>query len=180
MTQETVKEVVKYKDSKDFFQSITLSGKYATYARWLTFLPTQQKDSPLQKPSADIFGKLTDLYLLAPIIAVERGIQAPTNDDSQYKDDTITISNTESSKELQNLEYVYNLTLLSHDKKQDPTTKLQNTFKTPYTEQNIKIFTSYLNAGIQYLYTEFENLPKGQHVNKVYELCKDFRDEYWV
>lgn len=156
-----------------FDDDIKIRGVHATKAKFLCKDRNKERET-----GANVFQRIIDLYMLAPIIGLLYG-EAVEEDKSSA--DTVNIMASVIIKEQSKLKYIYRIVMLCHDG--DNLTneeKIKRAFRDDTNKdnltENMKIFNSYVLGGIDILYKKFtENcITKDDYLNAIYELVEGF------
>jgi len=159
-----------------FGGDILLKGKHATYAKFLS--PTTEKKEKIdnRKP-ADIFKRVIDVYMVAAVIGLERGLRA--NEDKTSSDEVRIFAGAVNTEKL-NLEFIYNLVMLvDNSQGLSADEKISRAFKNDNPKVNFELFTSYVRGGIEWLYEQFSQATiRDEYLEKVFEMVRNFKEEY--
>ena len=91
-----------------FESDILLKGKHATYAKFLCST-NAKKDKEAERRPADIFERVVDVYMVAPVIGLVNGLRSDVDTSSA---DEVRIFAEAVLKEKANLEYIFRLAML--------------------------------------------------------------------
>lgn len=156
-----------------FDDDIKIRGGHATKAKFLSKDRNKEREN-----GANVFQRVIDLYMLAPIIGLIYGERAEENKSST---DTVNIMASVVIKEQSKLKYIYRLSMLCHDESNlTNEEKIKRAFKDDINKdalmENMKIFNSYVLGGIDVLYRKFTEdcTTKDDYLNKIYELVEGF------
>lgn len=166
-----------------FEQDYTFYGKHARYVTRLT--------SALKGlDSTGIFQRNLDVYKIASVIGMTYGRQAEIdksleenslNDKVDIKKIAGTQMNTISSE----LQYIYELVMLNHRKKEDDIEiRIDRAFRYTSNEkmkkEGEKIFNSYVLGGVEVLYEKIfkDDTDTDDILANLYEFIDEFNDRY--
>lgn len=159
-----------------FDDDYRIKGIHATKAKFLS----KDKVNDGEK-GANVFERLMDVYMIAPIVGMVYGNIAEIDTESS---DTANIMASVMIKEQRKLKYIYRLIMLC-DEKSNLTNeeKINRAFRDDTDpqalEKNMNIFHSYMRGGIDVLYDKFTEdcTTKDDYLNAIYEfVCENKRE----
>lgn len=159
-----------------FDHDFVFRGLHATKVKFLS------KDRGIERENAaNVFERLIDIYMLAPIIGLLYGERSEVDNSSS---DTARIFAEVMIKEQSKLKYIYRLTLLCDElNKFTEQDKINRVFRGDTNkvilEENMQIFHSYILGGVDVLYRKFNEdcTTKDDYLNCIYELVENFKND---
>ncbi len=155
-----------------FDSDYQFKGKHATYVKFLS------KD---QNGTANVFERMIDVYMLAPIIGKLYGRTALIDREST---DTARIFTQQMIREQYKLKYIYRLIMLCHEEEGlTEDMKVKMAFKDDANKddlaKNMDIFHSYMLGGVEVLYEKFseDNTTRDDYLYQIYKLIEGFKQE---
>lgn len=159
-----------------FTSDIYVRGKYAS---WLKFLSEKTEKNDKSEKVAGVFKRDIDVYLTAAIVGLNFGLRREADnspDKAKIHVDTVL-------KEQDNLTFVFRIAMLvDNSTGLNADEKINRTFKTPDTSENMELFNSYVRGGIEWLYEQFTEgaTTKDDYFAKIYEVVDSFNSELVV
>lgn len=154
-----------------FDSDYQFKGKHATYVKFLN------KD----ENGANVFERMLDVYMLAPIIGKLYGRRSGVDKESS---DTARIFADAIIKEQHKLKYIYRLIMLCHEEEGlTEDAKVKMAFKDDGSKddlaKNMEIFHSYMLGGVEVLYEKFseDNTTRDDYLYQIYKLIEGFKQE---
>lgn len=168
-----------------FENDYTITGKHATYLKFLAAKNSGNRDTDESSPTAArIFERYIDVYMNAAIwgLLYERTAEKDT-----FSDDRARIYADAYANERENCVFLYRMVMLL-DKKTaiDPETRVDRAFRYDVQEdkkeefaQNMELFHSYVRGGIEVMYEQFTDgcSTREDYMNKVFEILTTFKEE---
>lgn len=136
-----------------FTSDYKFRGKHATYVKFLS-----KNRGELRENGVNVFNRILDVYLLAPIIGLYYNKRGVVDHDSN---DTSTIFYAQIEQEKPALDYVYRMVIMCDvNTDKDYIGRVEQAFKydndSIQTENNDRVFNSYVLGGVEYLYDLFK------------------------
>lgn len=168
-----------------FENDYTLTGKHATYLKFLAIKNSVAKDTDETTPTAArIFERYIDVYMNAAIWGLLYERTAPRDTTS---DDRARIYADAYANERENCVFLYRMVMLL-DKTTilEPNVRIDRAFrydsqedKKQDFEQNMELFHSYVRGGIEEMYEQYTDgcSTAEDYMNKVYEIATTFKHE---
>ena len=159
-----------------FTSDIYVRGKYAS---WLKFLSEKTEKNDKSEKVAGVFKRDIDVYLTAAIVGLNFGLRREADnslDKAKIHVDTVL-------KEQDNLTFVFRIAMLvDNSTGLNADEKINRTFKSPDTPENMELFNSYVRGGIEWLYEQFTEgtTTKDDYLAKIYEIVDSFNSELIV
>lgn len=159
-----------------FTSDIYVRGKYAS---WLKFLSEKTEKNDKSEKVAGVFKRDIDVYLTAVIVGLNFGLRREADnspDKAKIHVDTVL-------KEQDNLTFVFRIAMLvDNSTGLNADEKINRTFKSPDTPENMELFNSYVRGGIEWLYEQFTEgtTTKDDYLAKIYEIVDSFNSELIV
>jgi hypothetical protein len=150
-----------------------IKGKHATYAKFLC-ATSSKKDKENERRPADVFDRIVDIYMIAPIVGLVTGLKSP--EDTESADETRIFAEA-VIKEKANLEYIFRLTMLVDNSQQlTADEKISRAFRSENEELRLNLFNSYVRGGIEWLYDNFTNgaTTHDEYIAKINEIVSNF------
>lgn len=168
-----------------FENDYTITGKHATYLKFLAAKNSGPKDNDEASPtSAKIFERYIDVYMNAAIWGLLYKRTAPRDTSS---DDRARIYADAYANERENCVFLYRMVLLLDKTTQlDPSERVDRAFRYDTQEDkkeefaaNMELFHSYVRGGIEEMYEQFTGgcSTRDDYMNKVYEIMTAFKQE---
>lgn len=157
-----------------FTGDILLKGKYATYLKYLS-QKTEKNDH--KEKVAGVFERHIDVYMTGAIVGLAFGLKA---DDDNSSSDTVKLFSDAVNREQDNLLSIFRMVMLiDNTGNLSPDQKIERAFKNPDTDENKKLFNSYVRGGIGWLYDQFTSgaTTKDDYLRKIYEIVDAFVNE---
>jgi hypothetical protein len=155
-----------------FEKDYLIKGKHATMAKFLK----GEKDAK----SADVFERIIDVYILAPIIGLQKNLFVPQD----ASKDEVRIFADAMIREKQILKFIYRLVCLCDERRKiTADQKVDNAFRNDINVQEgdktMETFHSYMRGGIEWLYNQFnaKTATREDYLGKMVELVNDMRDQ---
>jgi hypothetical protein len=138
---------------------------------------SEKKDSNLDRKAADVFEYIVDVYMVAAVIGLERGLREI--EDKGSKDEVRIFANAVHNRKL-NLEFIFQLVMLvDNSQKLTADEKIARAFKNDDAKANFELFSSYVRGGITWLYEQFTAgaTTHDEYIAKIHEIVENFREE---
>lgn len=163
----------------------TITGKHATYLKFLAVKNSGTKDIDEVSPTAArIFERYIDVYMNAAIWGLLYERTAPRDTTS---DDRARIYADAYATERENCVFLYRMVmLLDKTTALEPNVRVDRAFrydsqedKKQEFEQNMDLFHSYVRGGIEEMYEQFTDgcSTAEDYMNKVYDILTTFKQE---
>lgn len=156
-----------------FDNDFRIKGSHATKAKFLCKDRNKEREK-----GVNIFERLIDVYMLAPVIGLLYGEKSEVDKTST---DSANIMASVMIKEQTKLKYIYRLIMLCDEENNlSNEDKINRAFKDDTNkealEKNMKLFNSYLLGGIEILYGKFtdDGTTKDDYLNAIYDLVDGF------
>lgn len=157
-----------------FEQDVTLKGKHATYVKFLSKKSKLLGDNTI-KNGAAIFERYIDVYMIAPLIGVMKGLR---EDEDKSNDDKANILASAFSNTKKTLDFIFKLVMLNDNSKGfSADQKVDWIFR---ENGDYELFMQYVRGGITYLYEYFIDgaSTKDDYYEKIILLLDDIQLEY--
>lgn len=167
-----------------FENDYTLSGKHATYLKFLAAKNTKEEAESTTASSARIFERYIDVYMNAAIWGI---LYSRTAKKDNASDDRARIYADAFANERENCVFLYRLLMLL-DKTVDipPEERVDRAFRydtQPEKEsafrENMELFNDYIRGGIELIYEKFTDgcITRDDYLNKTYEILTTYKNE---
>ena len=167
-----------------FENDYTITGKHATYLKFLAKKNTKEDQGPDNPSAARIFERYIDVYMNAAVFGLLYNRTAKRDTGS---DDRARVYADAFANERENCIFLYRMVMLL-DKKTDLTTeaRIDRAFrydtqpdKAEEFKQNMELFNDYVRGGIEEMYEMFTDgcQTKDDYLNKTYEVLTTFKQE---
>lgn len=171
-----------------FERDYTITGKHATYLKYLAKKNTQSKEPQDEEDdttsSAEIFERYIDVYMNAAIWGVLYSRTAPKDSSSKSR---ARIYADAFATERENCVFLYRLVmLLDKTTVLEPSERVDRAFRYDVQEDkkaefdaNMDLFHSYVRGGIEEMYEQFTDgcSTRDDYMTKLYEVITTFRQE---
>ena len=163
---------------KMFDNDIKITGKHASYLKFLTKKSTELKKDA---KSAEIFKRYIDVYMAGIIIGAVKNMKADTDNSI---DDSANILASAVIGEQDRLKFLYRLVMLIDNPSLSVEDRIDNAFRYDGDVAKVKygmgIINSYARGGIEWLYEKFNDgvLTQEDYYRVVYELTKEYSEDY--
>lgn len=161
-----------------FDKNINLSGKHATYLKFLSKKTTELKGDAV---SAEIFKRHIDVYMAGVMFGLLKNIKAEI--DTANKDN-ITIFAEQVIKEQAKLIHLYRIVMLLDNKPLSDDERIDLAFRYTADMEKVKagmdIFNAYARGGIEWLYEKFTDgaTTKEDYLQKLVEIIDEFQQDF--
>lgn len=168
-----------------FENDYTITGKHATYLKFLATKNSNSKNGNESSPPATrIYERYIDVYMNAAIwgLLFERTAPKDTN-----SDDRARIYADAYATERENCVFLYRMVmLLDKTTTLEPSIRVDRAFRYDVQEdkrdkfvKNMELFHSYIRGGIEEMYEQLTDNCSTQddYLNKVFEVLSTFRQE---
>lgn len=167
-----------------FESDVTLTGKHASYLKFLAVKNSQDDEDEESINSAKLFERYIDVYMNAAIwgLLYSRTAERDTSTKSRAR-----VYAAAFNTEHDNCVFLYRMVMLL-DKTTDltPEERIDRAFrydsspdKVELVKQNMELFNSYVRGGIELMYEQFTDgcTTRDDYLNKTYEVMTTFKKE---
>lgn len=161
-----------------FDKNINLSGKHATYLKFLSKKTTELKGDAI---SAEIFKRYIDVYMAGVMFGLLKNIKAEI--DTANKDN-ITIFAEQVIKEQSRLIHLYRIVMLLDNKALSDDERIDLAFRYTADEDKVKagmdVFNAYARGGIEWLYEKLTDgtTSKEDYLQRLVEIIDEFEQDF--
>ena len=159
-----------------FKNDILLKGKHATYAKMLC-LTSEKKDLSSDRKPANVFSRIIDIYMVAPVIGLVYGLKRAEDKESK---DSVRIFADAVIGEQKNLECIFQMAMLVDDSSLSADEKINRAFRSEEEKKRFELFNSYVRGGIEWLYEQFTTgtTTHDEYIAKINEIVSSFKEEH--
>ncbi len=167
-----------------FENDYTLSGKHATYLKFLAKKNSRDDQGPDNPIAARLFERYIDVYMNAAVWGL---LYSRTSKRDTSSDDRARVYADAFANERENCVFLYRMVMLL-DKSVDlsPEERLNRAFrydtlpeKEEEFKQNMELFHDYVRGGIEVMYEQFTDgcTTRDDYLSKTYEVMTMFKKE---
>ncbi len=167
-----------------FENDYTITGKHATYLKFLAVKNSKDDDSQDSTVSAKLFERYIDVYMNAVVWGLLYSRKAPKDTSS---DDRARVYADAFARERDNCVFLYRMAmLLDKSTELSPEERVDRAFrydsqpeKEELFKQNMELFNDYVRGGIELMYEQFSDgcLTREDYLTKAYEVMTTFKKE---
>ncbi len=161
-----------------FDKNINLSGKHATYLKFLSKKTTELKGDAI---SAEIFKRHIDVYMAGVMFGLLKNIKAEIDTTNK---DNITIFAEQVIKEQSRLIHLYRIVMLLDNKALSDDERIDLAFRYTADADKVKagmdVFNAYARGGIEWLYEKLTDgaTTKEDYLQKLVEIIDEFQQDF--
>lgn len=167
-----------------FENDCTITGKHATYLKFLVQKAAKDDSDDPEKSQAPLFERYIDVYMNAVIWGLLYSRTANSDTDSA---DRARIYADAFANERDNCVFLYRMAmLLDETTEMTPEEKVDRAFrydtqadKAEEFKKNMDLFNAYVRGGIEQMYEQFTDgcLSRDDYLDKTYYILKTFKNE---
>lgn len=167
-----------------FENDYSITGKHATYLKFLAKKNSKDDDSPDNPIAAKLFDRYIDVYMNAAVFGL---LYARTAKRDTGSDDRARVYADAFANERDNCVFLYRMVmLLDKSIELTPEERVDRAFrydalpeKTEEFKQNMELFNDYVRGGIEVMYEQFTDGCQTQddYLSKTYEVMTTFKNE---
>lgn len=167
-----------------FENDYTITGKHATYLKYLAVKNSKEDDDATAPSAARLFERYIDVYMNAAIWGL---LYSKTAKRDTLSDDRARIYADAFANERDNCVFLYRMVMLL-DKSVDltPEERVDRAFKYDTQQkkadafrENMELFHDYIRGGIEWMYDHFTDScsTRDDYITRVYEVVTTFQKE---
>ena len=167
-----------------FENDYALTGKHATYLKYLAVKNSKDDPDSEVKSSAKIFERYIDVYMNAAIWGL---LYNRIADKDTSSDDRARIYADAFSRERDNCVFIYRMIMILDKTKELSTDeRINRAFrydsqpeKEKEFQNNMELFNAYVRGGIEVLFEQFTDgcVTRDDYMNKTYQIISSFKKE---
>ena len=167
-----------------FENDYTISGKHATYLKFLAVKNSKEDDTVEGANAARLFERYIDVYMNAAVWGLLYSRTAPKDNSSE---DKARIYADAFAKERENCVFLYRMVMLLDKTIDLPSEERVNRAfrydtqpgKEEDFKNNMELFNSYIRGGIELMYEQFTDgcVTREDYLTKTYDIMSTFKKE---
>ena len=168
-----------------FDRDYTITGKHATFLKFLAVKNSKEDEADVPKSSAKLLERYIDVYMNAAVWGILYSKRAPKDTESK---DRARIYADAYSAEHANCEFLYRLVMLLDESVElTPSERVDRAFrydsdesKKEEAQQCMELFHEYVRGGLELMYEQFTDgcINRIDYMERVYEVMTTFKREY--